>query len=460
MRTKLYLGLLVMAIVGIGAGERVFNRLCGAQDAQNAQKTVEAPKKDAVPVIPSLPTVKDDKFVIPAPAPITIEPPSLAPFKTGEPQDLPKPAVLGHPPMKPVAAPPAAPTGPKPAVGEDTKADPLRYETPGYPKAAFDTPVDPKKVDKDLPAVSLPPTKPVIPSFNPVFPSSAVPAALTSPAPTSPGVSGDGPLTLTGVKPSGPQTGLPSSPLKPDPKTTELPTVPVAPIVPIGQQVAGLKNSPWSLRIDMIDGQTIVTGTVNHKHTFKLICQNLELNTGKDLLKASGKVAISGDTLTGNCETLGIVLTDDRLILEGGVEVRILKAATNGSDTKPASFELKGETLNLRISELQSAKLAQSTLQQVSNSSAIPVRPATKTTPAQGGQWTQWGVLRRTEEKAKNVGETVWRLEDARGTSLVLLVARDGGTLAQYEGQRISVYGATEQIAGESVLRVSHIALP
>jgi len=42
MRTKLYVGLFVMAIVGIVAGERFFNRLRGAQEPPKAANGVRA----------------------------------------------------------------------------------------------------------------------------------------------------------------------------------------------------------------------------------------------------------------------------------------------------------------------------------------------------------------------------------------------------------------------------------
>jgi hypothetical protein len=185
-------------------------------------------------------------------------------------------------------------------------------------------------------------------------------------------------------------------------------------------------------------------------------------------------VQISGDMMHGSCEHLAISLTDDRLVLEGAAEVRIQKVTTNVSDTKPASFELKGQTLNLRISELQSGKYLQTGLRQASDVSPayLPTLPS-KAVSMQSGvrqasdmsvgkQWTPYGMLRRVESKVylAGEGEMVWALDDARGNTIAQIVARDGGTLTHYEGQRISVLGTPEQIKGGTYLRVTHIALP
>lgn len=236
------------------------------------------------------------------------------------------------------------------------------------------------------------------------------------------------------------------------------PTVQITPYKPpIAAQVAKIKDCLWSLHVEMLDGQTIVTATVNQKHEFKIVCKSLDLQTGKGTLKATGKVQITGDMMVGSCELLAISLHEDRLLLEGGAEVSIQKVPTNVSSEKPARFELKGETLNLRISELESTKLVQA------NWKAVDVIPMSRGTPTakdtEGKQWTPYGILRpaKIDLGAK---EMAWSLQGPDGKVIAHLVARAGGTLTQYEGRTISVLGVTEQIVGRSMLRVSHIALP
>jgi hypothetical protein len=256
-----------------------------------------------------------------------------------------------------------------------------------------------------------------------------------------------------------------------DPRSSPEPLSPVQPTQPIVQQVAKMKDCPWSLQVEMIDGQTVVTATVHKKHMFHITCQTLDLQTGKRELKASGKVQIGGDMMSGSCDHLAISLTDDRLVLEGAAEVTIQKLSTNVSETKPASFELKGQRLDLRISELPSIRPMPAGLRQVGDVTPayLPTLPSksvsmqTNARPAESGRkWTPYGTLRRVESKVylAGEGEMVWSLDDARGVSLVMIVARDGGTLMQYEGQRISALGSPEMIKGATFLRVTHIALP
>src|SRR5947209_7371391 len=73
------------------------------------------------------------------------------------------------------------------------------------------------------------------------------------------------------------------------------------------------------------------------------------------------------EVFNGTCENLSIPLMEDRLVLEGGAAVTIQKNATNVSSTRPAAFELKGETLNLRISELPSNAFMQTSMRKTSS---------------------------------------------------------------------------------------------
>jgi hypothetical protein len=184
------------------------------------------------------------------------------------------------------------------------------------------------------------------------------------------------------------------------------------------------------------------------------------LQTGKNTLKATGKVQITGDMMTGSCDQLSIPLMEDRLVMEGASLVSIQKVATSVSSEKAASFELKGSSLELRISDIVPAKLVQATSWQRIDEAGETTR-TTGTVPqmADAKKWTPYGRLMPAKMDLGG-NEMAWSLVGNDGKVITYLVARNGGTLSQYEGQRISVLGANEQIAGRTMLRVTHIALP
>jgi hypothetical protein len=210
------------------------------------------------------------------------------------------------------------------------------------------------------------------------------------------------------------------------------------------------------LQVDVVDGRTIVIATVNKKHEFKIVCQSLDLQTGKGTLRASGKVQISGDTMSGSCEHLAISLVEDRLSLEGGASVSIQKVSTNVSDAQPAAFELKGDKLDLRISELQSSNIQQTGSHKAINIDVNVKQAVATSPPINDKRWTAYGKLVRNETK---LGAD-WRLVKSNGEVIAHLMAREGGALDRFAGQTISVYGTPEVLHGTSVLRVTHIALP
>jgi hypothetical protein len=224
-------------------------------------------------------------------------------------------------------------------------------------------------------------------------------------------------------------------------------------------EIAKLKNCPWSLQVDVIDGQTVILATVHKKHEFKITCQTLDLQTGKGTLKASGKVRIAGEALNGSCETLAIPLMEDRLVLEGGAAVSIQKSSASVSDTKPAAFELKGETLNLRISDISASKFIQTSMNVDREPRPMPALIPLGKGGGEGRQWTSYGKLRNI--KSYDNPASRWCLETSSGKVIAYLVAREGGSLEEYVGRTISVYGTREgEDGGHPVLRVTHIALP
>lgn len=439
MPRKLFVGVFLAATVAISAGEFLFN-YSGAQDApkkddkRSDDKLFDILKKDLETKVPPA----DLKS-------LEIPPPVVPMLKPGELPALPGLSVTAQP-VTPPPAPPELPKAPTLPVVKDEK-----------------TPSIPPPMETEKPKVEFPPApklvEPVKPKADvlefPSLPDAKAPPTTALPQPAikpvhEPAVKPEAPLTIPPVDNSKGGTIIvpPSTPFAP-------PAVQISPMQPIMAEVNKLKNCPWSMHVEMVDGQTVVTATVNKRHEFKIFCQSLDLQTGKGTLKASGKVQISGDMLTGNCEHLGIALMEDRLVLEGGAAVSIQKLSTNVSDVKPAAFELKGDKLDLRISELDGGKFQQTSWQKVTVDTNV--KQASAMSPSiTDKRWTAYGKLIRNETK---LGAD-WRLVKSNGEVIAYLMAREGGTLERFAGQTISVFGTPEELHGTSVLRVTHIALP
>ena len=128
----------------------------------------------------------------------------------------------------------------------------------------------------------------------------------------------------------------------------------------------------------------------------------------------------------------------------------------SSDDGKPAAFELKGETLNLRISELQSGKFLQTSWRPINVDNG-----GGKTTDGASTSdyrnWSPYATLRR----AKGDNGSTWRLESS-GRTILLLVTSGDRVLEQYEGRMISVFGPAVNSDGNSLptVRVTHIAVP
>jgi hypothetical protein len=440
MRKKLFVGMFLAAIAGIVAGEYLFNR-SGAQDAP--KKAVPDEKKTEVNLFDILKKELDAKKDA-----VDKLPPLL------HPSPVPSPTVDAKDQIPP-------PSTPKPDVSVPTppKVNDPKTVLPPLPGPASTPQVAPPLIINQAPMPTAVPDKPqtVEPKEGEPLPHQPPPNPIRQIG------SGDLPPL------SKPKTDDPS-PLPPPQDATPSPLGGKPPMQPIVDQVAKLKNCPWSLQVDLVDGRTVVTATVNKTHEFKIVCESLDMQTGKGTLKASGKVQISSDTMNGVCEHLEIPLMEDRLVLEGGAEVRIANDAANISNVKPAAFELKSQTLNMRLSELQSGKVAQAgwNVPPASLPKSIAVDgnyPATNTpgSPASrlfigeaplAGPWTGYGILRRTKDVYN--GQPVWCLEGRDGRRFERFVAREGGKLDAFEGQTMSVYLQSDKVMSYA----THLALP
>jgi hypothetical protein len=430
MRKKLFIGTMIVTILCILAGGHFFART----NAQDPPKKAEPEKKDGglFDALKKALEEKKDAPTIPSPPPGGLSLPAL-PQK-----EAPTPV---FPPLDPIkkdnaAPPPFAPLDPNKKDNAAPTFPPLPTQAPANQGTPSLPPPDgPSTVKPPLPGVR---NVPDIKSLDPI------PNQPPANAPIKPLVV-DGPPSQQPFPPIG----------RAEPQTAP-PTVQISPNK-IADDIAKVKDCPWSMNIEMVNGQTVVTATVNKRHEFKIVCQTLDLQTGKGTLKASGKVQITGDMMTGSCEHLAIPLHEDCLILDGAAEVRIEKMSATVSDTKPAMFEMKGAALHLRISDF-APKVLQTSMRKDAVE-ALPGNRATMNTPAESKQWTQYGTLKRTYRKRED-GPALWNLTDRAGKVLAVLIARDGGSLSQWEGQSISVFGAREDVHGESVLRVTHVALP
>ena len=428
MRRKLYLGL-ALAAFGIVVGGLIFTHTIGAQDAPKKAEPEKKSDQELFDILRQKFEAKSDGPVAPPMKP-------MAPLT-----ELPLPTVQAQ-------APTPLPTPLPPPVGLG--------QIPALPAPK----IDPKPPSEH---VQLPPpgvgTLPIGPTTPPVPPVQDLPKP--QPSPTPPGSGIPTPPPGTSPTPPGP-AGLNLPPQLPKQDEAVIPPKVInrsaESIMPLNEPIK-LKGSAWSLYVEMVDGQTVVTATVNKKHEFKIVCQHVDLQTGAGVMKAKGKVQISGDALNGSCDQLTLPLHDDRLVLEGAAEVRIQKVTTNASDTKPAAFELKGDKLDLRIGELQTSAFIETSWRKVAGDASEG-----KTVPAawkasDDAKWTTYGKLKLSNIKTNDA--SVWSLLDSDGKVIAYVLAREGGSLDQYVGRTIAVFGPREgERGGYPLVRATHIAVP
>jgi hypothetical protein len=148
------------------------------------------------------------------------------------------------------------------------------------------------------------------------------------------------------------------------------------PVVVEGQQgpAAPLKteNSPWSLQMEIVGGQTVLTAQLHKTREFRITCDRVEMKTPNGSVLAIGKVSFAGPGIKGVCNKLTLPLSEDRLLLEGDAEVQIEQRG--GAEAKGEFFrnsataaELKADHLTLRLPA------------PASSTSAAPMTPSVET---------------------------------------------------------------------------------
>ena len=193
---------------------------------------------------------------------------------------------------------------------------------PDVPKVdsvdAKPTPEAPKEqANIDLSLITSPPlpqtTEPPVEKSQPVAP---LPVPVAPPTPGVPALA-------------------PPLPPSPPPPTPNIPP-PVSP-VPVREVV----TCCWNIQMEVIKGRTVVTAKAGKDASFRIECDQLDLQAPKGCVRASGKVSITGPGLEGASNVMILNLQEDRLMLEGDVKVK--------SRRDKQDLELTGERLSLRL---------------------------------------------------------------------------------------------------------------
>jgi hypothetical protein len=172
---------------------------------------------------------------------------------------------------------------------------------------------------------ATPPT-PNVPSLSGASPPAVVPNPSTPAPPDRDSVSGSlipPPFAGTGAQPKDPGKPAPS-PVK-------------------AVETAAVEGPcPWTLRVEIVKGRTLLTAQTGQEVQFRVSCDKLDLQAPRGNIKASGNVKVESDGLKGACELLSIAWQQDQVVLEGNAE---LKSQRDGQD-----MDLKAAKLSLRLS--------------------------------------------------------------------------------------------------------------
>jgi hypothetical protein len=98
---------------------------------------------------------------------------------------------------------------------------------------------------------------------------------------------------------------------------------------------------PWTLRLEVVKGRTILTAETGKDASFRVDCERLELKAPHGSIQAAGDVKISSTGLAGSSDRLTVNLQEDQVILEGRAALISRRHGEN--------MEVKGERLSLRL---------------------------------------------------------------------------------------------------------------
>jgi hypothetical protein len=210
-------------------------------------------------------------------------------------------------------------------------------------KPTTEAPKAVEKVPIDLSSLSMPP--PVPQTIEP--PEHKPQPVAPSPVPVAP-----------------PTPGVPAlaPPLPPSPPPQNPNISPPVSSPPVREVV----TCSWNIQMEVIKGRTVVTAKAGKDASFRIECDQLDLQAPKGCVRASGKVTITGPGLEGASNVMILNLQEDRLMLEGDVKVK--------SRRDKQDLELTGDRLSLRlINSSAEAKKASAPMPRIST--AWPTAP-------------------------------------------------------------------------------------
>jgi hypothetical protein len=147
------------------------------------------------------------------------------------------------------------------------------------------------------------------------------------------------------------------------------------------------KGSPWVLKVEIVGTVTHVIAS-SRDAEFRVICQNLKMQSPSGEIHAEGGVKVSASGMEVTCDRLVISWLHDWVVIEGGVRLQTEKDGQR--------VELTGEQLRLKLttltakagvsvpSSLQKASFQRPVVRETLTPPAAPITPAI-TTPASTG---------------------------------------------------------------------------
>jgi hypothetical protein len=123
------------------------------------------------------------------------------------------------------------------------------------------------------------------------------------------------------------------------------PSAPVNPVITDGVPQlpkAPLKDSLWTITVDLKDGKTLLVAKARSRDVeFHVKCDAVDLHAPNGSIQARGNVKVSAGQLDAAGQSLTLQLHDDQLLLEG--QARVTQRG-DGQD-----LELRAERLTLRL---------------------------------------------------------------------------------------------------------------
>jgi hypothetical protein len=229
----------------------------------------------------------------------------------------------GRADAQPETKPPETKTAPSQA--EDPAPAPLEPKDPPQP-----SPITTTKANDAVAAVPSPELKSLPPPAD-LTPSVSVPPPVSSPvvsAPSSPD------MNITKVAGSAELS-------PPSPPRLVLAGSPSLPATAQPGNVNTEVKCPWTLRLEVVKGRTILTAETGKDASFRVDCERLELKAPQGSIQAVGGVKISSNGLEGTSDRLTVNLQEDQVILEGRAALVSRRHGEN--------MEIKGERLSVRL---------------------------------------------------------------------------------------------------------------